>query len=47
MPGRDKLAEFAAWCEKHITGNEKGEAQIFLDHFLQAFGQPGSLDVGA
>jgi hypothetical protein len=32
MPSREKLLEFTAWCAKHITGDEKGEAQIFLDH---------------
>lgn len=46
MPSRDKLTEFAAWCGKNITGDEKGQAQIFLDRLFQAFGQPGSLDVG-
>ena len=46
MPSRDKLSEFTAWCQKHITGDEKGQAQIFLDRLFQAFGQPGSLDVG-
>jgi len=43
MPGREKLAEFTAWCAKHITGDEKGEAQIFLDHLFQAFGHAGGL----
>ncbi|MCU0784278.1 MAG: class I SAM-dependent DNA methyltransferase [Verrucomicrobia bacterium] len=46
MPNRDKLAEFVAWCDKNVTGDEKGQAQIFLDRLFQAFGQPGSLDVG-
>ncbi len=46
MPSRDKLSEFTSWCAKHITGDEKGQAQIFLDRLFQAFGQPGSLDVG-
>jgi hypothetical protein len=46
MPGRDQLAEYTAWCARHITGNEKGQAQIFLDRLFQAFGQAGSLDVG-
>jgi hypothetical protein len=45
-PGRETLAQFAAWCGKHITGDKKGQAQIFLDRLFQAFGQPGSLDVG-
>ena len=46
MPDGTKLSEFAVWCAKHITGDEKGEAQIFLDRLFQAFGQPGCLDVG-
>ena len=46
MPSREKLAEFTAWCGKNITGDEKGQAQIFLDRLFQAFGQSGSLDVG-
>ncbi len=40
------LAEFVAWCRDHITGDEKGEAQVFLDRLFLAFGQPGILDVG-
>jgi len=43
MPSREKLAEFTAWCAKHITGDEKGEAQIFLDHLFNGFGHPGGL----
>ncbi len=46
MPDGTKLVEFVAWCGKHITGDEKGQAQIFLDRLFQAFGQPGCLDVG-
>jgi hypothetical protein len=46
MPSREKLLEFTAWCEKHITGDEKGQAQIFLGRLFQAFGQAGCLDVG-
>lgn len=41
-----KLEEFVAWSKKHISGDEKGEAQIFLDRLFQAFGQAGLLDVG-
>ena len=40
------LADFADWAARHIKGDEKGEAQIFLDHLFRAFGQKGSLDVG-
>jgi len=46
VPDTDKLAEFTAWCHKNITGDEKGQAQIFLDRLFQAFGQSGCLDVG-
>lgn len=46
VPNPDKLTEFTAWCMKHITGDEKGQAQIFLDRLFQAFGQSGCLDVG-
>jgi hypothetical protein len=28
MPSREKLSEFAARCQKNITGDEKGQAQI-------------------
>ncbi len=42
----DKLAESTAWRQKNITGDEKGQAQIFLDRLFQAFGQSGCLDVG-
>ena len=46
-PTRQKrLAEFVAWTRQHIAGDEKGEAQIFLDRLFQAFGQRGSLDIG-
>jgi len=46
MPSREKLTEFTAWCQQRITGDEKGQAQIFLDRLFQAFGQSGCLDVG-
>jgi hypothetical protein len=28
MANREKLAEFVAWSQQHITGDEKGQAQI-------------------
>lgn len=42
----EKLRTFTEWAGKHITGDEKGQAQIFLDRLFQAFGHAGSLDVG-
>jgi hypothetical protein len=41
-----RLQQFVDWSAQNITGDEKGQAQIFLDRFFQAFGQPGLLEVG-
>src|SRR5690349_15560179 len=46
MSREESLREFTAWCARHITGDEKGQAQIFLDRLFQAFGQPGCIDIG-
>jgi hypothetical protein len=35
---REALAGFVAWGGKTLAGDEKGQAQIFLDRLLQAFG---------
>ena len=43
---KDRLESFVEWAGQNITGDEKGQAQIFLDRLLQAFGQKGCLDVG-
>ena len=43
---RERLTTFVEWVAAHISGDEKGEAQIFLDRLFQAFDQPGCLDVG-
>ena len=31
---KSRLQEFVDWSAAHITGDEKGEAQIFLDRLL-------------
>ena len=46
MTREQELAKFVAWADKNNTGDEKGQAQIFLDRLFQGFGQQGSLDVG-
>jgi len=46
MSREEKLTEFVGWAQHLITGDEKGQAQIFLDRLFQAFGHPGVLDVG-
>lgn len=35
------LSQFVEWSARHITGDEKGQAQIFLDRLFRAFGQKG------
>ena len=37
MPDGTKLTEFVAWCQKNITGDEKGQAKILLDRPLPGF----------
>ena len=44
MPDGAKLAEFTAWCGNNIAGDEKGEAQIFLNRFVQVFSCADGLD---
>ena len=39
------LSDFVAWVADHISGDEKGQAQIFLDRFFQALGHKGCLEV--
>jgi hypothetical protein len=41
MPSQDKLAGFAARVKPHLTGDDKGEAQLFLEHLFQACGRAG------
>lgn len=41
-----RLQDFVEWVGKHITGDEKGQAQLYLDRLFQAFGHAGSLEVG-
>ena len=47
MPSAEKLTEFVAWVRQHLTGDEKGEAQLFLDRLFQAFGHGGVKEAGA
>ena len=47
MPIREELAEFAAWVKQHLTGDEKGESQLFLERLFQAFGHAGLKEAGA
>lgn len=46
MPIEQSLHDFVTWWREHIKGDEKGEAQIFLDHLMRAFGHAGALEAG-
>jgi hypothetical protein len=43
----EKIQKFIDFCQQHITGQERKEAQIFLDRFFQMFGYEGALEAGA
>ncbi|MBD2147818.1 DNA methyltransferase [Sphaerospermopsis sp. FACHB-1194] len=43
----ESLSKFVQFCQQHITGQERKEAQTFLDRFFRAFGHEGALEVGA
>lgn len=42
-----RLNEFKTWVADHIKGDEKGEAQIFLDRLFRGFGHLGWAEAGA
>ena len=42
-----RLRDFAAFRAEHLDGDEKGEAQVFLDRLFQAFGHQGVRQAGA
>jgi hypothetical protein len=44
---KQSLGEFVAYVRKHLTGDEKGEAQIFLDRLFKAFELKGVKEAGA
>jgi SAM-dependent methyltransferase len=43
----ENLSKFVQFCNQHITGQERKEAQTFLDRFFRAFGHEGALEAGA
>lgn len=43
----ESLSKFVEFCNQHITGQERKEAQTFLDRFFRAFGHEGALEAGA
>ncbi|MFF1946104.1 DNA methyltransferase [Rhodococcus qingshengii] len=48
MPSdKEALAAFVTYRHTHLTGDEKGESQVFLDRLFQAFGHGGVREAGA
>ncbi len=47
MTREESLRQFVDWCAQFVRGDEKGEAQIFLDRLFQAFGHGGLKEAGA
>lgn len=47
LADRQALEEFVDWRRRHIRGDEKGEAQTFLDRLFRAFGYGGAIEAGA
>lgn len=44
---RDRLAAFVEYRSRYLDGDEKSEAQIFLERLFQAFGHDGIAESGA
>lgn len=44
---RERLEEFVRFRRESLTGDEKGEAQVFLDRFFRALGHEGVFEAGA
>lgn len=44
---QERLAEFVRYRHGLLTGDEKGEAQVFLDRFFRALGHEGVREAGA
>ncbi|MGF1461268.1 MAG: DNA methyltransferase, partial [Leptolyngbyaceae cyanobacterium] len=43
----ERLQTFVQFVLAHLKGDEKGEAQLFLDKFFRAFGHEGAIEAGA
>lgn len=43
----EDLESFVAYRREHLAGDEKGEAQVFLDRLFRAFGHGGVREAGA
>jgi SAM-dependent methyltransferase len=41
-----QFQDFVTWWQQYCRGDEKGEAQIFLDRLFRAFGYAGAIEAG-
>jgi len=39
----ESLKAFVGYCQKYISGDERGEAQVFLDRLFTALGYPNGI----
>ncbi len=46
MAIEQSLRDFVDWWRTNIKGHERGEAQIFLDRLMRAFGHEGAIEAG-
>jgi len=44
---QQRLHTFVRYVDEYLQGDEKGEAQLFLDKFFRAFGHEGAIEAGA
>ncbi len=44
---KNALRDFVAYVRNHLEGDEKGEAQVFLEKLIVAFGNAGHKEAGA
>ena len=42
----EKIQAFIHFVDQHITGDEKGQAQVFCDRLFRAFGHEGAFEAG-
>ncbi len=42
-----QLQDFVRYVQDHIRGDEKSEAQSFLNRWFRAFGHEGAIEAGA
>lgn len=47
MSKTERLSKFVSFAQNSLRGDEKGEAQVFLDRLFQAFGHAGCFEAGA